>query len=386
LTVVKFVPALLAAVASLTATASAQTHPSRPVTMVIPSAAGAPTDVRVPGMGLEVRGALLGGGRKSMRRRSPSKGAAHVPRSPIVRRVIDLTQLIDALSRRGILTGGDMQVSNDLIVRETRSKIFSNYFAIVPGILTPIIVALATFYLTRLIEDAKAEASAQQARAARAHEVTVRQQECVKVHLSIIELQSKVEVLPHGQKPSYLASNIVKAAKLHTDVCKELKIELPAIESDILKQAATNATTPASAKQVQSVVESQPLASQASVEEVKSLIANPPPRVYFHIVDEAQRAAARAVELRLETEKIDNREIVVPGIERLRNSVSKTVLRCFRKAECTKEAPQILAKLNAILVQPAVLEDLSATYENSQRIRPLHFELIFAPGQIQEKK
>ncbi len=101
-----------------------------------------------------------------------------------------------------------------------------------------------------------------------------------------------------------------------------------------------------------------------------------PPRVYFHIFEQEQRDAARALERELEQRKLGSTSIVVAGIEQVPIAPSRNVLRCFRIAECREEAPRLAAILNELLEKPEiVVEDLSARYERSAGIRPRHYEL-----------
>jgi hypothetical protein len=107
------------------------------------------------------------------------------------------------------------------------------------------------------------------------------------------------------------------------------------------------------------------------------------PRVYFHISDNRSRTAAREFERALEGASIDGMKVIVPGIELVKASPPRSVLRCFSNEECRGEARRIVDLVNALLVEPQVeLQDLSDRYGESTNIRPRHYELWFAPGNI----
>ena len=105
-----------------------------------------------------------------------------------------------------------------------------------------------------------------------------------------------------------------------------------------------------------------------------------PIRVFFHIAREEDRGAASAIERNIEgAQTAEGNPIIVPGIEYVRTAVpSKSILKCFRKAECDALGPELLNifKQNNVTIE---LSNQSAKYENSTAIRPNHFEAWFAP-------
>jgi energy-coupling factor transporter ATP-binding protein EcfA2 len=108
--------------------------------------------------------------------------------------------------------------------------------------------------------------------------------------------------------------------------------------------------------------------------------AKVPPRLYLHISDEAQRAAALQLVARLDDE-LGESSLVVPGIE-LR-AYARTELRCFRPADCV-EARALVNAINEQLASTQVpVQDLSHQYANSKSLRDRHYELWFAPGKIE---
>jgi len=96
------------------------------------------------------------------------------------------------------------------------------------------------------------------------------------------------------------------------------------------------------------------------------------PRVYIHIRDESQRPAAQTIEKALES-----KGFTVPGIQKVNTGPNKTEVRFFRSSE------EDLAR-SAVAALPISGVDANYVkgYENSQGIRPRHYELWLAPGPI----
>jgi len=106
-------------------------------------------------------------------------------------------------------------------------------------------------------------------------------------------------------------------------------------------------------------------------------------RIYIHITEESQRNAARALQQSLGKIALRSGRVVAPGIEFVNNGPSRNVLRCFKAAECENPGRQLLAALNERVVSPKFeIQDLSDRYGDSTKLRPLHFEIWFTPGEI----
>jgi hypothetical protein len=98
------------------------------------------------------------------------------------------------------------------------------------------------------------------------------------------------------------------------------------------------------------------------------------PRIYIHIQKEEDRQGASKV-----AQQLKGARYVVPGIERLVSVGPKTSqLRYFRKAEASEAAE--IARLLTNEKVPIETQYVSG-YENSDAIRPKHYEIWFAPGQ-----
>lgn len=128
--------------------------------------------------------------------------------------------------------------------------------------------------------------------------------------------------------------------------------------------------------------------AQSSISQQVAVLTNVAqlaPRVYIHIAQDSQRAAARELELRIEAAQLGEATIVVPGIQLVDSAPQYSLLRCFVAAECKQYGQQLLGIVNGALDSPKVrLQDFSSTYTPPTKggIRALHFELYFSPGEI----
>lgn len=113
------------------------------------------------------------------------------------------------------------------------------------------------------------------------------------------------------------------------------------------------------------------------------------PRIYVQISEEAQRAPAGSftagagrLSLAATGEPSAAQRFVMPGVELVKVKPPRSELRCFRKAECEQQAPQVLALLNGLLRTPQLkLADYSKFGENA-KLRAQHYEVWFAPEEI----
>lgn len=106
-------------------------------------------------------------------------------------------------------------------------------------------------------------------------------------------------------------------------------------------------------------------------------------RVYIHIAEDGQRAEAKRFGEMLARFDLGDVRPQVPGVELVARSPSRSVLRCFRPDECRNDGERLVKVANSMLLRPTlVLEDLSARYAKSTDIRPRHFEIWFAAGEI----
>jgi hypothetical protein len=108
----------------------------------------------------------------------------------------------------------------------------------------------------------------------------------------------------------------------------------------------------------------------------------PGARVYIQIADEGQRTVARVLRRELAQIRLDSGPVVAPGIELVKNGPPRSVLRCFKSAECEGDGRRLLAEINKLVATRVELQDLSDRYGDATQLRPLHFEIWFAPGEI----
>ena len=167
------------------------------------------------------------------------------------------------------------------------------------------------------------------------------------------------------------ANQALKTAREQETAQNQRLVQTLGVQLDELKKAvAASSSNPTLQQRI----------DQAGYSIAKATVA---PRVYIHIADETQRAAARELELRLEATRIGDRGLVVPGIERVTSVPPRSLLRCFVADECKEYGPQILAAINRQLAEPRLgLQDFSGTYTPDGSIRALHFEIYFAAGPI----
>ncbi|MEJ8851594.1 ATP-binding protein [Variovorax rhizosphaerae] len=162
---------------------------------------------------------------------------------------------------------------------------------------------------------------------------------------------------------------------------KVLESSLAVISSELDQLRHAYAAAPVSGETRKKIEEAQ--SSIAQQVNKLSYAASVSPRIYFHIAEESQRAAARALELRVEAGRVDNMPVVVPGIELIDAPPPENQLRCFKAEECKQYGNALLELVNARLASPKfILKDFSEKYGSSTSIRPLHFEIYFARGPI----
>ena len=159
-----------------------------------------------------------------------------------------------------------------------------------------------------------------------------------------------------------IADHLAKKGQLPIELTPTL---LRIARTDLNSEVALAATTAAI-----SLAEASPDVADT----VKDQFATIPPRVYFHIQEESDRANANEIEQKLE-EHLQQLSLVVPGIELMRAGPGSTELRFFRSNE-REEAEQISDALKSIGVNVRLV-DLSAMNLSTTDIRPRHYELWF---------
>ncbi len=127
-------------------------------------------------------------------------------------------------------------------------------------------------------------------------------------------------------------------------------------------------------------------AAAAPPRAVQVVPATPPadaPRVFIHVAEASQQAAAQALAQRLATQSLGGQRIAVPSVEVVKATPSRATLRCFEAGDCQRDLKPLLALLEKTLAQPAVTpEDLSGRYGGKAVVRARTYEIWFPPGEI----
>ena len=108
-------------------------------------------------------------------------------------------------------------------------------------------------------------------------------------------------------------------------------------------------------------------------QQVKASVENIPARIYMQIPDEGLRDEARQMKSQLEA-----LNYIVPGIEKVRPSQGTTQVKYFKSTE-ESEAKRIAEQLRSFGISDA-REVYIRGFEDSNNIRPKHYEIWFGPG------
>lgn len=186
-----------------------------------------------------------------------------------------------------------------------------------------------------------------------------------------IQLIVDLSTSPDAQKRA-MGSAIVKTYLRDGRIPQEIVVSLAdyaAQTGDDVYRAAVNGAVVAAAAQQPKLA----LALKKSSEES-------PARIYLHIRAEDDRATAKGIGMKA-AEALSSKGsfMVIPGIEFVKGAQTKTLLKCFKKAECAILGPTLVEGLKAA-GENVELVDLSREYEDSTAIRPKHFEVWFAEG------
>ena len=157
---------------------------------------------------------------------------------------------------------------------------------------------------------------------------------------------------------------------------EEVPDELLAGAVPALVNVAVNDTNAEVSKQAQQLVtEVTAKADPSLAESVKSSVESLKARVYIHIRGEEQRNAARQI-----SNELEEKDLNVPGIERVDSGPNTTELRYFRQNEAT-EVNGLVDLLHSLNVPDAQSKYIPG-YENSKAMRLRHYELWFSPSAL----
>jgi hypothetical protein len=108
------------------------------------------------------------------------------------------------------------------------------------------------------------------------------------------------------------------------------------------------------------------------------------PRIYLHISNEGQRAAAEQLRSLIALQRLGDSPLVAPGVQL--KPTRRGELRCFTAEECAGEARQLLQLVNGLLQSPQLaLLDLSKQY-GDKNLRPRHYEIWFGEGELRVRE
>lgn len=182
----------------------------------------------------------------------------------------------------------------------------------------------------------------------------------------------------HSEKPDERLTAIFLLKREREKHPEEVPDELLAGAVPALVNIAVNDRNAEVSKQAQQLVTEVTAKADATLgESVKKNVENVSARVYIHIREETQREAARKIELKLE-----EKELNVPGIEKLDTGPNTSELRFFRKSEAD-EVNGIVQLLRALNVSDIEAKYIPG-YENSTAMRPRHYELWLSPRGVSD--
>ena len=276
-----------------------------------------------------------------------------------------------------------------------RFVLTERWINIFSGVLVPLILGIFGFAFTWQQSVLESE---RQAQLRERDDLLRRQQQEIEDIRQLIELFTHEQAVKQ-QMGLHLFEYLVKNDRLPVEIEDVLKEYAVSLAAEDVALAALDEAPPASGDagtddpassdtretetppvQYDTVQMQQHAFAQEVLKIAKDVEATIPPRIYIHIAEASQRAAAQAVKERLETLALNGEKIVYPDIRTEPASPRTTQLRFFKAAEAG-EAHALHALITQIVPDLAI-KDLSATYGDSKKIRPRHYELWFAPGTI----
>lgn len=257
-----------------------------------------------------------------------------------------------------------MSLPPDLEISESKAKIRASYASIFTALAIPIAIAASTILYNQ------------------SQTAIIQRQTCIKESLSLASLiatgvTGSDAVAANGMTERYRL-NVAAHAELLVDHCKKFGINLPTVALVTLQQVAQDARTPSVAESAETALNAAQAQSGVSTGGATQQVK---PRVYFQISDGNQLGAAEVLASRIRGLTLNGADVLVPGIE-IRSRGGDNTLRCFKPEECVI-GKMLLADIQSFLAAPSIrLLDLSARYQDATNIRPMHYELWFAPGDI----
>jgi hypothetical protein len=251
----------------------------------------------------------------------------------------------------------------DLQKHETISKIVVSY----AGLLIPVVILVATQMVNQSAERRGA------------------QEKCIS---------QSIQLLDKEYDPTHIAPSEADARREHfaaiaaytVQYCKQAGLDLPSVVTSTIQQqklaargtAAEDSLTRTSAEASDITRGDSPAARPVAVPAPDGGVI----RLFIQIVDERQRAAAAALQQKLDGQVVAGRRIAVQGIERVAGGGDNS-LRCLKAADCRQAGP-LAALINQDLTAPNIaVTDLSPRFEKATGVAPGTYELWFGAGDVQ---
>lgn len=108
----------------------------------------------------------------------------------------------------------------------------------------------------------------------------------------------------------------------------------------------------------------------------------PAPRLYIHIASEKQRNEAQLLKQQLEQKELLGGRLVVPRITLEKKTRRLGTVYCFSEEECQVDGADIANILHELVKKPRLKLQNQSSTAHSETIRPRHYELWFAPGDL----
>ncbi|NML15012.1 nSTAND1 domain-containing NTPase [Azohydromonas caseinilytica] len=191
-----------------------------------------------------------------------------------------------------------------------------------------------------------------------------------------VALYQRTQALANMARAQSAEAEARMAGTRYLELLEQTRASYAALQASVAR--LRSAETAGSEADLRYAVEQAASSLDGAAQELRQASTGLAPRVYIHIANERQRAAAEAFRLQLGKLQLGSATVVAPGVQLVEKQQNNGVLRCFRASECRDEAPQLLRLINALLASPKLeLQDLSERYDASSRIRPRHYEVWF---------
>lgn len=246
---------------------------------------------------------------------------------------------------------------------ERRAKIVSAY----GGLLLPVALLLATAWFNH------------------SNATIAARQKCIDQSLQIVSSaygQQNQSPTREEERQQMLAT----LGDLMVQSCSSADLNVPPLVSATLRREGQAAQgTPAGAALASVATRAEQESGQPAPSAATPAAAPATPgqtiRLFMHISDESQRAAARQLSQQLDGTVFQDRTIAVQGIELVPQRGDNS-LRCLKLEDC-RQAAALAALINSRLAGPSITPlDLSQRFQNARNVSAGTYELWFGSGDI----